>query len=130
MAVGRALHRGASAAHRRAGELDPETIVTPGISCTGGRGGMKRYTRDEMAARVPATFSEGAYVNLGIGLPTLVRTICRRSEIILHTRERAARHGARRPRRASEDPDLINAGKQPVTMLPGLPSSTTRIRSR
>jgi len=80
---------------------------------------MKRYTRDEIAARVARDFSEGAYVNLGIGLPTLVANhLPKDREIILHTENGLLGMGPA-PEKGREDPDLINAGKQPVTALPG-----------
>ena len=80
---------------------------------------MKRYTRDEMAARVARDFPEGAYVNLGIGLPTLVANhLPKDREIILHTENGLLGMGPA-PKPGEEDPDLMNAGKQPVTELPG-----------
>ena len=80
---------------------------------------MKKYTRDEMAARVARDFPEGAYVNLGIGLPTLVANhLPKDREIILHTENGLLGMGPA-PKPGEEDPDLMNAGKQPVTELPG-----------
>jgi 3-oxoadipate CoA-transferase beta subunit len=80
---------------------------------------MNRYTRDQMAARVARDIPDGAYVNLGIGLPTLVANhLPRDREIILHTENGLLGMGPA-PDAGSEDPDLINAGKQPVTALPG-----------
>ena len=80
---------------------------------------MKKYTRDEMAARVARDIPEGAYVNLGIGLPTLVANhLPKGREIILHTENGLLGMGPAPPP-GEEDPDLINAGKQPVTELAG-----------
>jgi 3-oxoadipate CoA-transferase beta subunit len=80
---------------------------------------MKRYTRDEMAARVARDIPEGAYVNLGIGLPTLVANhLPKDREIVLHTENGLLGMGPA-PAPGQEDPDVINAGKQPVTALPG-----------
>jgi 3-oxoadipate CoA-transferase beta subunit len=80
---------------------------------------MKRYTRDEMAARVARDIPEGSYVNLGIGLPTLVANhLPKGREIILHTENGLLGMGPA-PQPGEEDPDLMNAGKQPVTQLPG-----------
>ena len=80
---------------------------------------MKRYSRDQMAARVARDIPEGAYVNLGIGLPTLVANhLPRDREIFLHSENGLLGMGPA-PAPGSEDPDLINAGKQPVTLLTG-----------
>jgi len=80
---------------------------------------MKKFTRDEMAARVARDIPEGSYVNLGIGLPTLVANhLPKDREIILHTENGLLGMGPA-PRPGEEDPDLMNAGKQPVTELPG-----------
>ena len=80
---------------------------------------MNRYTRDQMAARVARDIPNGAYVNLGIGLPTLVANhLPKDREIILHTENGLLGMGPA-PAPGAEDPDLINAGKQPVTALPG-----------
>src|SRR5881397_3078295 len=80
---------------------------------------MKRFTRDQMAARVGRAIPNGAYVNLGIGLPTMVpNQLPKDREIILHT-ENGLRGMGPAPEPGAEDADLINAGKQPVTALPG-----------
>ena len=80
---------------------------------------MKRWTRDEMAARVARDIDEGMVVNLGIGLPTLVANhLPRDREVILHSENGVLGMGAAPPK-GEEDYDLINAGKQPVTLLAG-----------
>ena len=80
---------------------------------------MKRLTRDEMAQRVARDIPEGAYVNLGIGLPTMVGNHLDRSkEIFLHSENGLLGMGPA-PTPGDEDEDLINAGKQPVTLLTG-----------
>lgn len=78
-----------------------------------------RVTRDELAARIAADIPEGAVVNLGIGAPTLVANFLPADlEIILHTENGLLGMGPA-PVADRIDPDLINAGKQPVTALPG-----------
>jgi 3-oxoadipate CoA-transferase, beta subunit len=80
---------------------------------------MKRLTRDQMAARVAQDIPEGAYVNLGIGLPTMVANhLPREREIFLHSENGLLGMGPA-PAPGEEDEDLINAGKQPVTLLTG-----------
>ena len=79
----------------------------------------KKWTREQMAARVARDIPEGAVVNLGIGLPTLVAAqIPAGLEVILHSENGVLGMGPPPPAGA-EDYDLINAGKQPVTLLPG-----------
>ena len=80
---------------------------------------MKRYTRDQMAARVARDIPEGAYVNLGIGLPTMVANHLPKDREILLQSENGLLAMGPAPAPGAEDPDLINAGKQPVTLLPG-----------
>jgi 3-oxoadipate CoA-transferase beta subunit len=80
---------------------------------------LNRLSRREMAALVAADIPDGAYVNLGIGLPTLVADYLPKDrEIFLHTENGLLGMGPA-PAKGEEDPDLINAGKQPVTALPG-----------
>ncbi|PPL18726.1 3-oxoacid CoA-transferase subunit B [Microterricola pindariensis] len=78
-----------------------------------------RISRDELAARIARDIPEGSYVNLGIGAPTLVSNFLPRDqEIILHTENGMLGMGEE-PAPDQVDPDLINAGKLPVTELPG-----------
>jgi len=80
---------------------------------------MKRYSRDQIAARVARDIPEGAYVNLGIGLPTLVANhLPRDRDIFLHSENGLLGMGPAPPP-GMADGDLINAGKQPVTLLAG-----------
>jgi len=80
---------------------------------------MNRLNRDQMAARVACDIPEGAYVNLGIGLPTRVANyLPPEREIFLHSENGLLGMGPA-PAPGEEDPELINAGKEPVTLLPG-----------
>ncbi|MFJ6653812.1 3-oxoacid CoA-transferase subunit B [Microbacterium sp. NPDC091313] len=78
-----------------------------------------RLSRTQLAARVAADIPEGAIVNLGIGAPTLVADYLPEGlEIVLHTENGMLGMGPA-PEAGAIDPDLINAGKQPVTALAG-----------
>ena len=78
-----------------------------------------RFTREQMAGRVAQDIPEGAYVNLGIGLPTKVANFLPQDrEVFLHSENGLLGMGPA-PAPGEEDYDLINAGKQPVTLLPG-----------
>jgi 3-oxoadipate CoA-transferase beta subunit len=80
---------------------------------------MQRLSRDQIAARVARDIPEGAYVNLGIGLPTMVtKHLPAEREIFLHSENGLLGMGPA-PAPGEEDEDLINAGKQPVTLLAG-----------
>jgi 3-oxoadipate CoA-transferase beta subunit len=77
------------------------------------------FTREQIAARVARDIPEGAYVNLGIGAPTMVANYLPADrEILLHSENGLLGMGPA-PAPGEEDGDLINAGKQPVTLLAG-----------
>ncbi|MEX0758668.1 MAG: 3-oxoacid CoA-transferase subunit B, partial [Tistlia sp.] len=85
---------------------------------TDDRPNRKGLSRVQMAWRAAQDIPDGAYVNLGIGIPELVAAhVPAGREVVYHTENGILGFGPARP--GEEDPDLINAGKKPVTLLPG-----------
>ncbi|MEA1647511.1 3-oxoacid CoA-transferase subunit B [Nitrospirillum sp. BR 11164] len=77
------------------------------------------WTRDQMAARIANDIEDGAVVNIGIGMPELVANhLSPNKEILLHSENGILGMGPK-PAADAVDLDLINAGKQPVTLLDG-----------
>ena len=79
---------------------------------------LKGWDRNQMAARAAQELDDGMYVNLGIGIPTLVANYVGDKDITLQSENGMLGMGSF-PYEGEEDPDLINAGKQTVTALPG-----------
>lgn len=77
------------------------------------------WSREQMAARAAEDIPDGSYVNLGIGIPELVARFVPPGRVFIYHTENGLLGMGPPPPPGEEDPELINAGKKPVTLLPG-----------
>jgi 3-oxoadipate CoA-transferase beta subunit len=80
---------------------------------------MRKFTHDEMAARIARDIPDGSYVNIGIGLPTRVANFLPPDREIVLQSENGVLGMGPTPPEGQDDPDLINASKLPVTIVTG-----------
>jgi 3-oxoadipate CoA-transferase beta subunit len=77
------------------------------------------WTREQMAQRAALDIPDGSYVNLGIGIPEMVAQFVPEGRDFIYQTENGLLGMGPNPESGQEDPDLINAGKKPVTAIPG-----------
>lgn len=77
------------------------------------------WNRNEMAQKVALDIPDGSYVNLGIGIPELVAGYVPEGREVIYQTENGLLGMGPAPAKGEEDPELINAGKKPVTEIPG-----------
>jgi 3-oxoadipate CoA-transferase beta subunit len=80
---------------------------------------MSGWTREEMARKLAADIPDGAYVNLGIGIPELVAQFVPAGREVIFQTENGLLGMGPSPQPGGEDPELVNAGKKPVTAIAG-----------
>ena len=83
----------------------------------------ERLPRECIVMRVARELEDGSYVNLGIGMPTLVANYIDPDKLVIIHSENGLLGTGPMPEPGQEDPDLCNAGGQPVTMIPGAAAS-------